>query len=176
MLTLIKVISNAVEAGFRKIKIRRYGNGDVQTASQVSPFGIDAAPPVGMVAVFSETNKKGKPVIIGYLNKSLLAANGEIRLYSLDSDGALATFIWLKADGTMEIGGDADNMVRFSELKTAFDQLLGDHNDLVNAFNTHMHATAGTGPPVPPTPGTGIPATPSIASVDDAKIDEIKTL
>jgi hypothetical protein len=54
--------------------------------------------------------------------------------------------------------------------------LLSDHNDLVNAFNAHMHPTAGTGPPSPPTPGTGIPATPSTASVDDAKINEIKTL
>ncbi len=176
MLTLINVISSAIESGFRRIKIRKYGNGDIQTSRQVSAFGFDSAPPEGMVAVFSETNKKGKSVIIGYLNKSLLAAPGETRIFSIDGDGALSTFIWLKDDGTMQIGGDADFMVRFSDLKTGFDQLKQDHNSLVTAFNAHMHATAGTGPPVPPTPGTGIPATASTASIDDSKIEEIKTL
>jgi hypothetical protein len=75
----------------------------------------------------------------------------------------------------MEIGGNTNFMARFSELKVGFDQLKSDHNDLVNAFNTHVHATAGTGPPSTPTPATGIPASASTASIDDAKIDEIKT-
>ena len=54
--------------------------------------------------------------------------------------------------------GDSDFMVRFSELKAGFDQLKSD-------FNTHSHTAHGT----PPT-------TPSTASVDSCKIDEIKTL
>lgn len=32
-------------------------------------------------------------------------------------------------------------------------------NSLITAFNAHMHATAGTGVPSPPTAGVGIPAT-----------------
>lgn len=175
-MNLVTVISNAIESGFRKIKIRRYGNTDIQTPNQATPFGIDSAPVAEMRAVYAETSKKGKPVIIGYLNKNLLAGNGETRLFSLDDEGALATFIWLKDDGTMQIGGDADFMVRFSELKNGFDQLKQDHNNLVSAFNTHTHATAGSGPPSTPTPGSGIPASASTASIDSSKIEQIKTL
>jgi hypothetical protein len=175
-MNIVTVISNEIVTRFRKIKVRRLGQNDIQTPTQAAPFGVDSAPIKNMRAIYADTDKKGKPVIIGYINRELIAGDGETRIFSLDENGELATFIWLKADGTMQIGGDADNAVRFSELKTGFDQLKSDHDALVDAFNSHMHATAGTGPPVPPTPGTGIPAMHTTASIDDSKIDEIKTL
>jgi len=68
-------------------------------------------------------------------------------------------------------------MERFQEVKTGFEQMKTDLNSLTTAFNTHIHATAALGPPVPPTPVPSvIPATPSTASIDSCKIDEIKTL
>ena len=69
--------------------------------------------------------------------------------------------------GTTE-GGDF--MVRFNELKSGFDELKQDFNDLVTAYNTHTHPTAPTGPiSTPSSPGTA-----STATVDDAKIEEIE--
>ena len=176
-MNFVKVISTELDNLQRiVVKVLRYGKSDVQTSDQVAPHGIDSNPVKDMMAVYAQTEQTGETVIVGYLNRNMLAAVGETRIYSTNSAGELQTFIWLKTDGTIELGGDDDFAVRFNELKAGFDQLRSDHNDLVNAFNAHMHATAAAGPPSTPTPGSGIPATPSTASIDDAKIDEIKTL
>jgi hypothetical protein len=173
-MNIVRVISNEVSNLFRKIKVRRQGNTDVQTPSQAAPFGIDSVPIPGMSAIYAETGKKGKAVVIGYLNKSLLAQDGETRIYSVDEDGALKTFIWLKADGTIEIGGSAKNMVRYQELESAFNTLKTDFNDLVSKFNTHVHSGVSTGGG-----SSGVPSVTDSASTADitgAKIEEIKTL
>lgn len=177
MINLVKIISTAIDdAGRRLPKFLRYGKSDVQTSIQAAAWGVDAVPAKDAIAVYAETGVKGKTIILGYLNKNALAAIGENRLFSTDADGAVKFAIHLKNDGTCEIGGNADNMVRYSELETAFNQLKSEHDDLVNAFNTHMHATAAPGPPSSPTPGSGIPAMPSTADITPAKIDEIKTM
>ena len=176
-MNFVKIISTELDKISRRvIKFLRYGKGDVQTAHQVAPHGIDSNPVKDMVAIFGETGQKGETVIVGYLNKNVLAAAGETRIYATDADGALKIYAWLKNDGTMELGGNAKHLARFEELKTGFDQIKTDLNNLITAFNAHMHATAGTGPPSPPTPGAGIPATASTASIDSSKINEIKTL
>lgn len=175
MLNLVKILSTSVDSLNRRVvKFLRLGKSDVQTSQQVAPYGTDSNPIADMVAVYAPTEEKGKTVIIGYLNKNQLAAAGEYRIFSTDADGNLSTYIWLKADETMEIGGDTDNMVRFSELETAFNQLKSDFNDLVTAYNTHVHSgvTTGSGSSGPtPTQGTA-----STADISPAKIDEIKTL
>lgn len=175
---IVNIISTEFDKLKRRIvKVRRLGKDDIQTAKEYSPFGEDSNPPAGMRALFMETEEKGKTVVIGYLIEDKLAGVGEKRIFSIKDDGSLSTFIWLKSDGTMELGGNADFMVRFNKLKTGFDKLKQDVNALVNAFNTHVHATAGTGTPSPPQPVPSvIPATASTASIDDSKIDEIKTL
>lgn len=161
---------------FRIVKFLRLGSKDVQTAEEVSPFGIDSNPTKNLIALYSPTVEKGEPVIIGYLIPDKLAAVGETRLFSTDGNGALKFHVWLKNNGTLELGGDAKHLARYEELKAGFDELKGNLNDLVTAFNTHMHATAASGPPSPPTPGAGIPASASTASIDSSKINEIKTL
>lgn len=176
MLNIVTVISNLVEDGFRRIKSRRLGNDDLQTPRQVAPFGIDSAPVKNMKAVYADTNKKGKPVIVGYLNKSLLAGDGETRLYSVDADGNLKIYLWLKADGIIEFGGNTNHLVRFEELKSGFDQLKDDLNDLKNKWNTFASAYVPGSPSVTGLPPTASTSTVSNASIDDAKIDELKTL
>ncbi len=173
----VKIISTSFDNFNRRIiKFLRMGKSDVQTAFDASPFGIDSNPVKDWVAIYSPTSEVGKTVIIGYIKRDQLAAVGETRLYSTDTNGALKFYAWLRNNGTLELGGNAKNLARYQELKTGFDQLKADHNDLVTAFNTHMHATAATGPPSTPTPGSGIPAIPSQADIADCKIDEIKTL
>lgn len=176
-MNFVKVISTELDNLQRRaVKVLRFGKSDVQTADQVLPHGIDSNPVKDMIAVYGQTEQRGETVIVGYLNRNMAADVGELRLYSTDANGQLKIYHWLKNDGTMELGGSAKHLARFEELKSGFDGLKQTVNDLISAFNSHMHATAGTGPPSPPTPGAGIPATPSSASIDSAKIDEIKTL
>ncbi len=161
----VKIISTEInDLAQRVAKFLRFGLKDVQTATQTAPYGMDSNPIKDMIAIYGATSDKGKPVIIGYINKNQLADIGELRIFSTDAAGALKTFIWLQNDGIMEVGGSVDNMVRFSDLETGFNQLKSDFN----AFLVHVHGVAGT-PPVPP-------VTPSTASIAGSKIDEIKTL
>lgn len=177
MIFTVKVNSTSLDKIARRlVKVLGMGLVDVQVVKEAAPFGIDSNPLDNMIAICAETSKSGKPVIIGYINKDQKAGKGEMRIFSKNSAGEEQTYIWLKSDGTIEIGGSDNHMVQFEELKNGFDELRGDLNDLISAFNAHMHPTAGTGPPSPPTPGTGIPATPSTASIDDAKLDDVKTL
>lgn len=171
-LAIVNVLSNVVEQGFRAVKHRLYGNSDIRTSNQVAPFGDDGNPIKGMAAVYAKTARIGRPVLLGYFNKSLLAGPGEKRIYSVDEDGEVSTFIWLTNDGKIQLGGDDDNAVRFSDLKEGFDELKSNFNDIVSAFNAHVHAGNG----IPPTavPGS-IPASPSTASIDSSKIEEIQT-
>lgn len=164
-MNLVKIISTTVDnLGMRLPKFLRLGKSDVQTATQAGAHGIDSNPIADMIAVYADTGEKGEKVILGYLNKNQLAEPGEFRIFSVNAEGELQTFIWLKANGTIQIGGNAKNMVRFQELETGFNQLKDDFN----AFLTHVHGGSGT-PPAPP-------VLPSTASIAGAKIDEITTL
>lgn len=171
---LTRVISTQLDnLNRRLIKVLRFGRSDVQTPFQALPHGIDSNPVKDWLAVYSETTEKGKPVIIGYINPDQLAEVGGTRIYSTDSDGAVQFAIYLRADGTCEVGGDTDNMVRYSELETAFNTLRDDFNTFVNTtYNLHQHPTAGVGAPSPPT----VTGQQSNADISGAKIDEVKTL
>lgn len=171
---LTRVISTQLDnLNRRLVKVLRFGRSDVQTPFQALPHGVDSNPVKDWLAVYSETTEKGKPVIIGYINPDQLAEVGGTRIYSTDSDGAVQFAIYLRADGTCEVGGDTDNMVRYSELETAFNTLRDDFNNFVNlTYNVHQHPTAATGPPSTPT----VTGSQSNADITGAKIDEVKTL
>lgn len=174
MLSLTRVKQAATEF----IKVLRLGKNDVQTSLYVFPFGFSGKAVNETLAVHAKTMQKGDSVVVGYvLEKDETTNVGESRLYSTDSDGNVVAEIICRNDGTAEILGNDDNMVRFSELKTAYDQLKNDHDSLVSAFNQHVHPTAAVGSPSPPTPVPNvIPATPSTGDISNAKIDEVKTL
>jgi hypothetical protein len=176
-MNLVKVISTKIEEGLRLIKFLRYGLNDVQECNNAAPFGDDSNAPKDFVAVYSSTGEMGSPVIIGYLNTNQIAGIGEKRIFSLKSNGSLSQYIWLKNDGKMEIGGDSDNLVRYSKLETAFNQLKSDHDALAQKWS------AFTASYVPGSPSSvGLPPTlagqnvnPSTANIGPAKIDEIFT-
>jgi len=178
MISLVKLISTEFDDAKRRIiKYLRLGKQDIQTSIQAAPFGSDANPPANMRAIYSKTGVNGDTFIVGFINKDLVAEVGENRLFSTDEDGNLAFEARIRNDGTFEIGGSVDNLIRFNKLKSAFDELKTDFNNLVTAYNAHTHittATVGTGPPgiIAPTTSTG---TPSTADMADSKIDELKT-
>lgn len=156
--------------GRRVIKFLGFGKNS-DKAIQANNFGLDSNPIKDMTAIVSETSSNGKTVIVGYINRNQVAGIGETRLFSLNANGQLQTYLWLKNDGDTWIGGNTKHLARFEELKTGFDQLKTDLNDLVTKFNAHQHPTAGSGPPSPPT----LSATSSTASIDNSKTLKVKT-
>lgn len=173
MIRLVKIISTSIASKVRSVKFFWRGKSDVRNSEDFAPFGIDGNPLKDMVAICVQTGQDGKSFVIGYLNKNQIAAPGELRLFSLDSTGAEKTYQWFKKDGTIEILGNTDNMVRYSELETAFNQLKLDFNRLVTAYNAHIHSG---GTIMGSTGTTTVPGSSSSADITPAKINEIKTL
>lgn len=157
-MNLVKTISTELSKfNQRVIKFLRYGKSDVRVAHQASPFGLDSNPPKGMTAVFSPTDERGKSVVIGYLNRDMIADVGEMRLYSLNAAGVLQTYVWLKKDGILLLGGDSKHFVEFEALKVKWDAHI-------NEYNLHSHASNGAPPTVQ-----------STSNIDDAKTVKVKT-
>ena len=116
MITFSKFSESLIEAGKRVLKVMQFG---AKTADESAPFGVDSSPIKDMVAIHCETSNNSESVIIGYINESQLAQKGEVRLYSLDENKQLKTFLWLKNNGTLELNGNNYTSVRFSPLQTA---------------------------------------------------------
>lgn len=174
MIVISKHISAAVQAGKRILKSLGFGRSDVQESFEVSPWGVDSNPLPDTVSVRAQTSTMGETVVFGYVFENKIAEPGETRFFSTDGDGNEVAYVYMRKSGDLELNGTGDNAVRFSELKTGFEQLKSDYNNFLIAFNTHTHPTAAPGPVSPPTPIPGsIPATASTASIDGAKVDTV---
>lgn len=138
--TITKIDSTSVEDGFRVVKIEQYGT---KTADVVQSFGEDSNPIKGMMAIFQETDTDGDPVIIGYINKNVVAAEGERRMYSVDSNGGEKAFIWLKNNGDIELNGNSDNVVRFSELESGLMAMVQKLNIELTKIQAGLSAVGG---------------------------------
>lgn len=141
------------------VKVLRYGSNDVQTAPQFLPFGIDSKPIKDALAAFVRSSNSEETAILGYLIQSEETEEGETRIYSTNAAGTPVFFIKLLKDGTCQIGGNADFMVRFNALDTALQTFI---TDLNTKLVTALGAVGGSWP------GTSI-------DISGAKIEEIKT-
>jgi hypothetical protein len=164
IVTLISTSKNKI--GQLVSKVFRLGRDDVRQAINAAPHGVDSNPVKDMVAVYADGSVKGQQVIIGYLNKNAVAEVGGLRLYSTNTNGVEQIAIYFRANGTIEVGGDSDFMVRYSALETAFNELQTKFNTFANAYVPGSPTTVG----LPPT------VAPSTADISLAKINEIKTL
>lgn len=118
MITTAKVKEWFLEKGKRILKVIQFG---AKTSKVAAPFGDDSNPIKDMTAIIAETGVSGETVILGYINTEQIAEVGEKRIFSMKETGRLSTYIHLKNDETMELGGNADNAVRFSKLKIGID-------------------------------------------------------
>lgn len=132
MTTLVNVVSTAVSNGLRSIKAV-FGKTNVKEVNEVAPHGIDSNPPKNRIAAQSITTVKGVNVIYGYYNTLQAADTGETYIYSTNSAGtSIAIRFKLKNDGNAELGGNADNLVRYAALNTAL------QNDIKTFINVQL--------------------------------------
>jgi hypothetical protein len=158
-------------------KFERMGKDDIQETETAAPPGFDSNPIKDMIAIHAPTGVSGESVVIGFINKDCITDVGESRMFSTDENGELKMWLHLKNNGTAEFGGDVDNMVRYSELKTGYDKTKAALDAILTILN---------GAPIPE-PGNGAPSALQTAlaaalvgkntgDISGAKIDEIKTL
>ena len=165
MINLVKTISTEFDNAKRRIiKFLRLGKEDVQTSVQASPFGSDTNPPANMRAIYVQTGVKGDTFIIGFINTDLVAEVGENRFFSTDKDGNLIFEARMRNDGTFEIGGSVDNLIRFNKLNIELQKLIVSLQlELANI----AIGIVGVG-------GAYAPGVLSL-NISSAKIDELKT-
>lgn len=175
-MNLISVVSSSIKNSLRLIKLIRYGAEDVQEVNECMPFGLDSSPIKDTLGVYSSTSSRGQSVIIGYINSSQIADPGEFRAYSTSESGEVSTYIYLKNNSEIHIGGDQGNMVRFQELEQGFNELKSDFNSLTSKFNSHTHNYVTSAGAAVPTLPVSSPQSPSAASISSSKIDSIKTI
>ncbi len=178
MNNLVKVISTRIGSKTRRlIKYLRYGKNDIQESFEVSPYGFDSVPVKDMIALYSSTGEIGKNVIIGYINKNKVAKVGENRLFATDENGNEKTYLYLTNSGDLELNGNTDNAVRYSELEKSFNELKTDLNGMIQAWNTFATSYVPGSPTTVGLPPTLASSTVSVSTVTvtNAKIDNIKT-
>ena len=141
MITLSKLKSVSIEAKQRILKVLQYGP---KTANEVTPFGLDSSPLENYTAIYAETANAGESLIIGYIQKTQLAKQGEARLFSLDSNGLLKAEIFCKADGTIILNGGGFNSVRYENLNSELQQLKTDINTELLKVQTAITTLGGT--------------------------------
>ena len=116
MIAFAKVDSTSINnLGKRIIKFFEFG---AKTASESLPFGLDTNPIKGMTAIHAKSTNDAESVIIGYVDTDKLAESGESRFFAKDSSGQVVSFVWLKANGNIELNGNDYSAVRFENLKT----------------------------------------------------------
>lgn len=162
MISFSKIKSSALKAGKRIFKVLEFG---VKTADEIAPYGDDSNPLKGLAAIYAETSEAGEPVILGYLNTKQIAAEGEKRIYSQKANGDISFYIHLKNDGTMEFGGNSDNLIRYAPLDAGLQAQVAKINAELVKIATGITAAGGTYAP-----------TPISLDVSAAKINEAKSL
>lgn len=170
----IGVKTETVDNNFIKVAFM----GKNQKVRVLNPYGIQSNSPnksiVGLLA--DQANEESLLAVVFPVaeledldeSEICLGVPGEDAKIFFRNDGK----IYLRAGNE---GGDF--MVRFNELKSGFDELVDNHNNLVTAYNLHIHTTTAT---IGETAVVGVIApttsseTSSTASVDDAKIEDIE--
>ncbi|MDX5583643.1 MAG: hypothetical protein QNK20_01745 [Aureibaculum sp.] len=168
------------ENKFLQFVVNCLGISDQRKYFSISPFGISFNAPEDTRALTTDSRNADENFVIGVLNsiKPDDLNKGESAIFSTSEDGStLKSFVKLRNDGTMELNGNADNLVGFNDLKIGFDKLTEDFNGLVSDYTSHIHTTTAT-VGASPTPGIITPTTsagtPSTASIDDAKKENLK--
>ncbi|NRA92568.1 MAG: hypothetical protein HRU26_07765 [Psychroserpens sp.] len=177
MISIGKVTSTTVSNMVRTVKAIVLGKNP-RTALYAGPFGEDSVPPQNTRAIVVQGVSSDSKVVIAYINRNQLdsLAEGEKRIYSVKDDGSLSTDIILRSDGTMEIGGNTDFLVRYSKLKEEYDKTKDALDSIINILSGSPINEAGNGSPSSLQAALKTALTgKSTGDISSSKIEEIKT-
>lgn len=111
-------------------------------ADKYQHFGFSSKAIKGttFIPIYLSKNKRNIVTIASKNYKIVLEYNdGETILYSTDAEGIIKTKIYLKNDGTLELNGNTQSIVKGNELLTALQTLISE-------INSHTH-TGNLGSP-----------------------------
>lgn len=144
MVLFSKFKSATLEARKRLFKLLTMGGA--MTAKECLPFGIDGFPLENMTAVYSNTSNASERVVIGYVNAQQLAAQGEVRMYSItpSKPDEVAAYVWCKADATVNLNGSTFTAVRYENLNTGLQAAVTALNGELTKIQTAIVGLGGT--------------------------------
>lgn len=122
--------------------------GDIQNPFDIRKFSLSDAFAIPMM----------------YHQKDVIPSFDSTNLQIKTNDGSGT--ITLTPSGDIELNGNGDTTIAYTDMKTAFDQLKTDLNNFITVYNAHIH---GTSPP-PNTTATASTADMSPAEVADVKV------
>jgi hypothetical protein len=105
-----------------------------------------------------------------------LDVGSSIEMESVIDASLTSPIIKLTGSTNIQLNGDSNFAIKYTELKSAFDTLKTDLNNLVTAYNTHIHITTATVGPsavpgvISPTASAGVS---SAADMSGAKNDKV---
>lgn len=135
-------LSRVKQATDAFIKVLRFGKSDVQTSEQAEPFGLHSKPIKEMLAAHAKTTNDSESLIIGYITKITNETDeGETLVYSMDSSGTIKGTIFLKDDGTIEVNGNTDNLVKYTGLNTPLQTFVTNLNSKLSVAFTALGYT-----------------------------------
>jgi len=141
MITYATTDSLEEDEGFRTVKVQEEG---VKTPFLFEGFGEDSHPLKNMTALMTDTGADGEMAVIGFLDIEKVTALGEKRIFSLDSNGDVSSFIWLKNNGTIEFNGNSNSLVKYNELKQKCDELQNFINQELTKIQAGISSAGGT--------------------------------
>ena len=150
-----------IDVRMLQVELGTSAQSDPQSVEYI-PLSGDDNPPMKDDKVLVLSIGPAFKIGIGIRDAIVTAMNaGERKLYSRDSGGAVAAFMNLLDTGIMELNGNADFAVRFTNLESMV-------TSLNSKYDAHTH----------PDPVSGSTGTPSNAplglDISGAKVDEVK--
>jgi hypothetical protein len=156
---IITKVEISKDASVRTLTIDIREN-DPSTVDLFVSDGVDYNPQVGDTVHFDDMTKEFQVVsrAVSTTGPDSDLAPGERQTFASDGNSRQAT-ITQRADGTIELAGKTDHAVLYSELKTAFDQL-------VDWCTQHTHPVSGA--------ATTAPSISATADMTAAKASKVK--
>jgi GH15 family glucan-1,4-alpha-glucosidase len=161
------------ENNVRMLDVEVTDENDVQGIEQVLFAGDDIGLVDGATAIILKVSEVFK-IVIGVrdgIEPSM--GEGERKIYS-QSGGSIKAYTNYLKDGIQELNGNNDFITAFNEMKTAFDQMKGDLNGIINAWNAFATAYAPGGPSAVGTPPSLSNVSTSSADMSGAKCSTLK--
>jgi len=163
MIRIAKFNEATINKARRILKVFVRSKIDVFTSYQVGQHGDDSCPVKDADLVHTKTATDDS-VILGVISTNQKCNPGERRIFATDSTGVEKIDIYLRNDGTIEVGGTGDNFVKYTPLNSAMSQLILD----INAELVKISAGVATG-------GGSYVVSPLSLNLSGAKTTKIKT-